>query len=978
MSSQLSISIDPHAQQQQQHQQNNWNFGERQERFDRQPQSNYQRHQHHQSHPSGGHHGGWRHRQDNQSGDWSEGRQSGHYQGHRHQNSNYRNDQFGQGQGGHQGGHRGRYGNAHHGRYQKQGFTAEELASQAALLEHIAFDAVSNSEIERPEIAEKENFRRRVEAICRHVIANHELEQGPDPNFHPETVELQCFGSLSSGFATKASDMDLGLLSPLSKLQPDAPGSPVPRLLEKALLDAGLGARLLSRTRVPIIKLCESPPEALLQNLRAERARFDEGAIDEQAEHEDDGDEEAATQEKGATNAAAQDEGNDNVEDEAPLPEHYFDVPDADGKIHRYQLRQLSKHNLPAYYGLAKRVLRKAGGRDVTMSNFKEFSHLEWQILSAVSAGFVNGLSDDKLKHAVQASTGLLEYRSLMAAFTQVEGTQILQTLEGSRLQALVDTPNTPLEKTVRNWTELHQRGSTIADCMALNKDIQIALEKLKKAPAVQLVLLEQQSNETAFQYYNRTVAIVKGVDIGQALDPVELADEVQERYLAGIYHEDVREELKNVCSATLNSLSLTELGRRHMALQLSHEFEKALGNDAYVEADANIVRQYLDLLKAPLQKAPNSEKAILVPEELVETVARVKLVTDPHKLALNQAKDRYQDALEFPKTGAGTQCDINFSAHLALQNTLLLRCYSHTDPRVRPMVLFIKHWAKARGINSGYRGTLSSYGYVLMVLHYLVNVVQPFVCPNLQQVAPPGAGPGSPNFPEPVVMKGYTVHFWRNESEILHFAMNNQLNGNQQSLGSLLRGFFEYYAQNGNMSTVPGKGFDWGRDVLSLRTPGGLLTKQQKGWTGAKTVYQNQEGGGGGGGGPAPGTPGQQPAAPVPAPAPAPAPAAAATAAATDTAPKAGGEVKEVRLRYLFAVEDPFELDHNVARTVTHNGIVSIRDEFRRAWRIIQAAGQGLAHDDLLHDVNSGENVANQYAQMIDEIHGWSPAAAA
>jgi hypothetical protein len=48
------------------------------------------------------------------------------------------------------------------------------------------------------------------------------------------------------------------------------------------------------------------------------------------------------------------------------------------------------------------------------------------------------------------------------------------------------------------------------------------------------------------------------------------------------------------------------------------------------------------------------------------------------------------------------------------------------------------------------------------------------------------------------------------------------------------------------------------------------------------------------------------------------------------------------VRQRYLFAIEDPFELDHNVARPVTHNGIVTIRDEFRRAWRILLSIGAG------------------------------------
>lgn len=61
-----------------------------------------------------------------------------------------------------------------------------------------------------------------------------------------------------------------------------------------------------------------------------------------------------------------------------------------------------------------------------------------------------------------------------------------------------------------------------------------------------------------------------------------------------------------------------------------------------------------------------------------------------------------------------------------------------------------------------------------------------------------------------------------------------------------------------------------------------------------------------------------------------------------------------EVRQRYLFAIEDPFELDHNVARTVAHNGIVAIRDEFRRAWAILCAVGRDQIHGDFLEEMIS------------------------
>jgi terminal uridylyltransferase len=257
--------------------------------------------------------------------------------------------------------------------------------------------------------------------------------------------------------------------------------------------------------------------------------------------------------------------------------------------------------------------------------------------------------------------------------------------------------------------------------------------------------------------------------------------------------------------------------------------------------------------------------------------------------------REKVLGPLDFPKQGVGIQCDINFENPLGIHNTHMLRCYSMTDPRVRPIVLFVKAWAKRRKINSSYSGTLSSYGWVLMVLHYLVNVSQPPVCPNLQLTIPQPKDVSQLEkfFKDPTV-SGYTVRFWRNEQEIMQAAQSGQLSQNRQSVGGLLRGFFQYYAslpQYGNYGPRAPQ-FFWTSEVLSLRTPGGIRTKQEKDWVSAKTTITAE---------------------------------------------------KKVTNRYLFAIEDPFELDHNVARTVTHRGIVAIRDEFRRAWRILSAIGKGM-----------------------------------
>lgn len=278
----------------------------------------------------------------------------------------------------------------------------------------------------------------------------------------------------------------------------------------------------------------------------------------------------------------------------------------------------------------------------------------------------------------------------------------------------------------------------------------------------------------------------------------------------------------------------------------------------------------------------------------------------DRHPRAPRQwQRERKQGPLDFPKSGVGIQCDVNFENPLAIHNTQLLRCYSLTDPRVRPMVLFVKAWAKRRKINSAYSGTLSSYGWVLMVLHYLVNIAHPPVCPNLQSSWRPTTTKAEhlQQLLQETTVGEYTVRFWHDEAQITHLARTGQLTHNKQSIGDLLRGFFMYFASIAQSNAYGQRQwcFYWATEVLSLRTPGGIRRKDEKGWTRATTT--------------------------------------------TD----ANG--KEVRQRYLFSIEDPFELDHNVARTVTHDGIVAIRDELRRAGRILNDIGRGIMPEGFLFD---------------------------
>ena len=71
-------------------------------------------------------------------------------------------------------------------------------------------------------------------------------------------------------------------------------------------------------------------------------------------------------------------------------------------------------------------------------------------------------------------------------------------------------------------------------------------------------------------------------------------------------------------------------------------------------------------------------------------------------------------------------------------------------DWRVRPLVLAVKDWAKAVGINEARFSTLSSYCLTLMVLHFLQAGVKDQVVPNLHELHPNVFNPESNIFDLP------------------------------------------------------------------------------------------------------------------------------------------------------------------------------------------------------------------------------------
>ncbi|KAI8327133.1 hypothetical protein EDC96DRAFT_532707 [Choanephora cucurbitarum] len=86
------------------------------------------------------------------------------------------------------------------------------------------------------------------------------------------------------------------------------------------------------------------------------------------------------------------------------------------------------------------------------------------------------------------------------------------------------------------------------------------------------------------------------------------------------------------------------------------------------------------------------------------------------------------------PQTGFN--CDINTNNILGIENTRLIGTYANLDVRIRPLLAAIKQFVKEKNINNPRGGTLSSYAYVIMALHFLmVGLEQPLI-PSLQKLS--------------------------------------------------------------------------------------------------------------------------------------------------------------------------------------------------------------------------------------------------
>ncbi|XP_042390498.1 UTP:RNA uridylyltransferase 1-like [Zingiber officinale] len=152
-----------------------------------------------------------------------------------------------------------------------------------------------------------------------------------------------------------------------------------------------------------------------------------------------------------------------------------------------------------------------------------------------------------------------------------------------------------------------------------------------------------------------------------------------------------------------------------------------------------------------------------------------------------------------------GLSCDICVNNLLAVVNTKLLKDYAQVDIRLRQLVFIVKHWAKSRRVNETYQGTLSSYAYVLMCIHFL-QLRRPAILPCLQAM----------NVTYNTTVENTNCAYFDQVERLREFGVRNK-----ESIARLLWSFFQYWAYH----------HDYTNDVISIRT-GSFISKEAKDWT--------------------------------------------------------------------------------------------------------------------------------------------------
>ena len=141
---------------------------------------------------------------------------------------------------------------------------------------------------------------------------------------------------------------------------------------------------------------------------------------------------------------------------------------------------------------------------------------------------------------------------------------------------------------------------------------------------------------------------------------------------------------------------------------------------------------------------------------------------------------------------------DITVHNLLPIKNSKMIRLYSLFDQRFHILGIFLKHWVKINNIKGAPNKFLSSYALLLLIIHFLQDVVEPKILPMLQEIMPKDKNKDEYAYKYFYDDKEFNTNlYFEDNFDRMKEYMNiiNCGNENTSSVSELLVQFFEYYA---------------------------------------------------------------------------------------------------------------------------------------------------------------------------------------
>ncbi|XP_011882687.1 PREDICTED: speckle targeted PIP5K1A-regulated poly(A) polymerase-like [Vollenhovia emeryi] len=247
-----------------------------------------------------------------------------------------------------------------------------------------------------------------------------------------------------------------------------------------------------------------------------------------------------------------------------------------------------------------------------------------------------------------------------------------------------------------------------------------------------------------------------------------------------------------NQLAALLNTVQLTEfeLSARYNVICThldeifrsvfpecqTYRFGSTVAQLSFKESDLDIYMYVGRIGLPPIYNKPDIPSHVWTPI-IFKRVRRVMYSMKSifsHIISIPKAKT---PIIKFRYMPTNVSCDISFKNSLGIYKSNFLRYCASRDPRLRPLMLLIKYWARHFGISGS--GRISSYGLVCLIIFYLqqesVGLLPPLL--DLQRTC------------VPQILNGWQINF--NEDIYTLPAVTNS-----SSIAQLLHNFFSFYGK--------------------------------------------------------------------------------------------------------------------------------------------------------------------------------------